>query len=212
MKTIATAAVVVITTFLFACNEMATNEKGVDSIKLASEDKTKILDSAAAMKAWMNFSTPGAMHKLLASANGQWKGNITMWEKPGAPPQKSIGSCVNSMILGGRYQQSVNKGNMMGMPFEGMSIVGYDNGRKEFVSNWIDNFGTGVMQMSGTYDSTTKTIHFKGTTTDPITGKPTNVKEDFTFNEDGSQLMEMYGSQTAGSPEFKMMEIKFTKK
>lgn len=34
------------------------------------------------------------------------------------------------MIFGGRYQLSNYKGNFMGMPFEGMSIMGYDNAKK----------------------------------------------------------------------------------
>ncbi|MBK9333372.1 MAG: DUF1579 family protein [Ignavibacteria bacterium] len=29
--------------------------------------------------------------------------------------------------MGGRYQQGKHTGDMMGMPFEGMSLLGYDN-------------------------------------------------------------------------------------
>jgi hypothetical protein len=52
-------------------------------------------------------------------------------------------TCTNTMILGGRYQQSMIKGNMMGMPFEGMGLLGYDNAQKLFYSTWVDNMGTG---------------------------------------------------------------------
>ena len=32
----------------------------------------------------------------------------------------------------------------MGMPFNGLSLEGYDNAKKEFTSIWIDNMGTGT--------------------------------------------------------------------
>ncbi len=213
MKTFTIIYLITTFFFLMACNDLSINGKSADSIRLASDDKTQIkIDSAGAMKAWMDFKTPGALHKMLAKANGQWKEEITTWEAPGAPPQKTTGTCVNTMILDGRYQQSVNKGTMMGMPFEGISTVGYDNCRREFVLNWIDNMGTGFMQMNGAYDSIAKTIHFKGTMTDPTSGRQTDVREDFKLLSDGNQLLEMYGSQAIGKPEFKVMEIRFSRK
>jgi hypothetical protein len=213
MKTLAAASLFFAITCLIACHDLTANGAGVDSIRLVSDDKSLAnTDSATSVKAWTNFKTPGAMHQLLAKANGQWKETITTWESPGAPPQKTISTCINTMILGGRYQQSVHKGTMMGMPFEGIGTVGYDNARKEFVSNWIDNMGTGFMQMSGTFDSIAQIIHFKGTTTDPVTGKSSDVREDLKFLANDSQLVEMYASQMGGKPEFKVMEIKLTKK
>ena len=44
----------------------------------------------------------------------------------------------------------------MGMPMEGWSIEGYDNGKKEFVNIWIDNMGSGMASSSGKYDEVTK--------------------------------------------------------
>ncbi len=35
----------------------------------------------------------------------------------------------------------------MGMPFEGMGIDGYDNLAKQYVSTWVDNMGTGIMNI-----------------------------------------------------------------
>ncbi len=44
--------------------------------------------------------------------------------------------------------------------FEGMSLMGYDNAKKVFMSSWVDNMGSGIMQMEGTWDPNTKTINF----------------------------------------------------
>ena len=72
---------------------------------------------------------------------------------------------------GGRYQQSTYTGNLGGMPFEGIGTLAYDNSRKVYVSSWIDNMGTGMMYLEGTYDEATKTLTMKGKAVDVTTGQ-----------------------------------------
>ena len=111
--------------------------------------------------------------------------------------------------MGGRYQLGTHSGNMMGQPFEGQSTLGWDNARKVLVSSWIDNMGTGIMYMEGTWDDATKTVTFKGKTTDPMTGKEMDVKETFAIINDNTQKMEMF--MNMGGQEMKTMEITFTR-
>lgn len=171
---------------------------------------TQAQNDQDAMKKWQAFMTPSDVHKMLAKSDGQWDEEVTMWMAPGAPAEKSKASCENKMIMNGLYQQSNHKGNMMGMPFEGMSILGFDNARKVFVSSWIDNMGSGIMNMEGTWDAATQTVNFKGTGTDPMTGNSMPVRETFKIVDDNTQVMEMYVPGPDGK-EFKTMEIKFTR-
>ncbi len=164
----------------------------------------------SAMKAWQTYMTPGDVHKMLATSDGTWNEDITMWMAPGMEPTKSTATAVNKMILGGRYQQSTHTGSFNGMPFEGISLLGYDNAKKVFLSSWIDNMGTGIMQMQGTWDPATKTILFTGTSVDPMTGKDVFVKQTFANIDNNTQKMEMY--MTQDGKEFKTMEIKLTRK
>jgi hypothetical protein len=166
--------------------------------------------SDADMKAMMAYATPGQIHQMLAKSVGSWKGDITMWMQPGAPPMKSVGESTNEMILGGRYLQSKNTGNFMGAPFEGIGIMGYDNAKKVFVNSWIDNMGTGMMYLTGTWDAATKSVTFTGTMVDPTAGGDVKVRQVMKFVDDNTQIMEMY-SITNGK-EFKNMEIKYTRK
>ncbi len=159
------------------------------------------------MKAWMNYMTPGPMHQMLAKLNGTWKETVTFWMKPDAPPTSSTAICVNQMIMDNRYQESNHSGDMNGMPFEGRGYLGYDNARHVFESAWIDNMGTGIMNMEGKWDEKTKTIHFTGNSVDPMSGKELKVREEFKIVDDNNQLMEMY--MTQNGKEFKSMEIKF---
>jgi len=163
----------------------------------------------AMMKAWQNYMTPGDVHKMIAKSDGKWNAEVSMWMAPGAAAEKSTAVCENKMILGGRYQQSVHKGTMMGMPFEGMSLLGYDNAKKTFMSSWVDNMGTGIMYMEGTWDEATKSINFKGKTVDPSTGKDMEIREVFKLLDDNNQMMEMYC--TIDGKEMKTMEIKFSR-
>lgn len=167
-------------------------------------------DSAAMMKAWQNYMTPGEPHKMLAKSNGNWNGDVTMWMAPGTVPVKSKATCENKMIMNGLYQQSMHKGDMMGMPFEGISTVGYDNAKKVFVSSWIDNMGSGIMNMEGPWDGASKSMTMKGICTDPMTGKTMAVRETFKIVDDNTQVMEMFMPGPDGK-EFKTMEIKFTR-
>lgn len=163
-----------------------------------------------AMKAWQAYMTPGEPHKMLAKSNGLWNEEVTSWMAPGAAPEKSKATAENKMIMNGLYQQSMHKGTMMGMPFEGISTVGYDNAKKMYVSSWVDNMGSGIMNMEGVWDNASKSITFKGTCTDPMTSKSMNVREVFKVIDDNTQMMEMYMPGPDGK-EFKTMEIKFTR-
>ncbi|POY38549.1 hypothetical protein C3K47_03905 [Solitalea longa] len=165
----------------------------------------------ANMKAWQAYMTPGDVHKMMAKDTGEWNEDITMWMSPGTPPLTYKASCVNTMILGGRYQKAVHTGNMMGMPFEGLGITGYDNAKKVFVTSWIDNFGTGLLYMEGIWDAVAKSITFTGKSVDPMTGKDTMMKQVLKFIDDKTQVLEMYMPAPDGK-EFKTMEIKLTKK
>ncbi len=166
--------------------------------------------SADEQKAWMDYMTPGPVHEMIAKSNGDWTEEITFWMSPDAPPTKTTATATNKMILGGRYQYSSVSGDMMGMPFEGVSILGYDNAKKIFQSTWIDNFGTGITNMTGTWDQATNTVNFTGTSLDPMTGNDIDMRQTFKIIDDNNQIIEMFA--TMDGKEMKTMEIKMTRK
>ncbi len=190
------------------------------SVSLFAQDKTMKAEKPAKaadaqpsekeMQAWMAYMTPGEMHKMMLSANGEWHEELTFWMTMGGPATKAESSCTNSMIFGDRYQESYHKGEMMGMPFEGKSTLGYDNSRKVFQSTWIDNMGTGIMYLEGKWDEKKHAINFTGVAVDPNTGKTEKVREIFTFVDEKTQTMDMFS--TKEGKEYKSMEIKFTKR
>ncbi|MFL9834001.1 DUF1579 domain-containing protein [Chryseobacterium terrae] len=202
------------TAILFiACDKAKIDVKTSSEKDSVANEEWKPVDSATATKAWMEYATPGDMQKMLAKSDGNWIGETTMWMENGGQPMTSKSEATNKMMFDGRYQMSNHKGNMMGMPFEGISILGFDNAKKKFVSTWVDNMGTGIMNMEGDWNPSTKSIEFKGKMTDPTRPeKDCNVREVFTFSDDNTQKMEMYGPDAKTGKEFKTMEIVFKRK
>lgn len=202
---------------LFACNSGGGDDKekkdstGTTVSEVKTDAKTVAPpDTATMRKNWEGYMTPGDMHKMMASWNGTWDTEMTMWQ-PGAPEQKSKGTTVNKMVLGGRYQESSHTSTMMGMPFEGHGTLGYDNAKKIFENVWIDNMGSGVIKMSGPWDAASKSVTLIGKMIDPSTLMEMDYKEIFKVADDNNQSMEMYGPGPDGK-EYKMMEIKFSRK
>jgi uncharacterized lipoprotein len=200
---------------LAACNSDKSQPQVETTVAAASTvatpaPATPAPDQATMQKNWETYMTPGTEHAQLAKWNGRWNAEVTMWETPGAKPSSATMQTKNEMILGGRYQRSTNSGKMMGMDFEGISVTGYDNARKVFISNWIDNMGTGIMNMEGTWDEATKTITFAGKMVNPMTLKEESERETFTIMDDDHQLMQMYGPGPDGK-EFKTMQIHYTR-
>jgi hypothetical protein len=161
-------------------------------------------------KAWEEYMTPGWAHEMMASHTGEWKTVSTMWMDPAAPPITMDGIAKSEMILGGRYLKSTHSGVMMGMPFEGMSLEGYDNAKKEFTSIWIDNLGTGTSVSKGTYDKKTNTITYIGNVYDPMSGKDVKIKEIVKITDKDHYMIEMFNE--VDGKEFKSMEITFERK
>jgi hypothetical protein len=122
-----------------------------------------------------------------------WTMKTSWWMAPGTEPTVSEATAVSEMILGGRYLSTKVSGSMMGMPFEGVSLEGYDNAAKLFMTTWIDNMGTGIMYMTGKWDDAAKQINYTGKTVDPMSGNMIDVRQVVTYNNDGSVKMEMYG-------------------
>jgi hypothetical protein len=175
------------------------------------QEKNKDAEMSAMEKAWMQYMTPGKAHTQLAQSEGIWMEEITMWMTADAPPLKSSSSVANKMIMGGRYLQGMHRGSFNGMPFEGMSTVGYDNKKEVYESTWIDNMGTGIMELSGKWDNSLNGMESKGTTVDPLTGGEVSVREVYAIKDNDHHTLDMFMTPADGK-EFKSMHIDMTRR
>jgi len=132
--------------------------------------QTSAQDQQKAMEAYMKAAAVTADHEALKFFVGHWDASATMWMMPGTPPSTSKNTVDAFLVLGGRFVQMNYKGTMMGQPFEGLQITGYDNMQKTYTTFWIDNTSTAFYLLAGPYDKATKAYDQKGTWADPMGG------------------------------------------
>ncbi|PAM92813.1 hypothetical protein B4N84_22045 [Flavobacterium sp. IR1] len=207
-------ALVLLTICLASCKkETVQNEDPIvvsDTIKAKHVAVEQPLDSAAQIKAWINYATPGEAHQLMADETGNWNCDMTFWREPNGKPEKEKAEVTIKMILGNRYQESNFKGTISGQPFEGKGTLAFNNTSKEYTTTFIDNMGTGMMVANGKLDDRTKSIEFKGVIINPVDGKKTPYREIYTIVDPKTRKMEMFDVQNG--EEYKSMEIILKKK
>ena len=174
-------------------------------------------NEAEMMKQMMELAKLTENHKLLADLAGSWSTSVKMME-PGQEPSVSKGNVTYKSIMNGRYFIGDHAGSMK-MPgadgkmkdfaFKGMSIDGYDNVKQKFISSWMDNLGTGIMTMEGTYDPATKTFTYTGET-EMVPGMKTPVRAVVKITDKNHHTFEWY--ENRGGQETKTLEISYTRK
>jgi hypothetical protein len=169
------------------------------------------LEQKAEMEAYMKAGTPGAPHKALASTAGDYDLKIKHWHEPGGAPMEESGTATRSIALDGRVLVEQVKSSMMGMPYTGHGMTGFDNVTGKYWSTWNDSMSTGIMVTEGACDAQGKTCTFTGSWNDPIKKAPVKARMTTRWTSPTTEVFEMYGPGKDGK-EFKMMEITYTKK
>ena len=181
------------------------------SVAMAKDKKPeKQMDPQAMMEMYQKLATPGEPHKQLTSLAGSWTTKTKEWMEPGKPPTEADGSVEMRMLLDGRFLQQDFTGEMMGQPYTGVGITGYDNLRKKYVSIWLDTMGTGPFMMEGTASGDGKTITLKGQHAEPGGGHMTH-RAVWKIVDSNTQTFDMWGAH-GGGKEMKEMEIVYTRK
>ncbi len=159
----------------------------------------------------MELAAPSSGHDRLKSMAGSFAAKTKMWMVPGAPVQESEGTMTSEWILGGRFLQSKFEGTMMGMGFEGVSLLGYNNGTGNYEGVWVDSAGTVMMPRSiGTADVSGKVITFSREVDNMVPGQTETMREVMTVIDHDNHKFEMFRIGPDGS-EFKTLEIQYTR-
>ena len=157
----------------------------------------------------MKMNQPGEHHAHLKQMAGAFDVEMETVMAPGAAPIKSKGVETSEMIMGGRYLRGSYKGDMMGMAFEGNSLIGYDVKKKKYFNAWVDSMSTGLTTFEGTCDKDGKVFTYTATIDDPMSGRKMKVRhvttivtpDKYTFEwfeapEGGQEHRGMYATYT----------------
>ena len=167
-------------------------------------------DMQAMMDIYKKAGTPGEPHKLLATLEGSWVTKSRGWMEPGKPPVESAGTCEQKLVLDGHYLQQTYTGDMMGAPYTGICIQGYNNHTKKYESIWIDTMSTAIYLFEGTASADGKTITQTCSYDDPVRG-PAVWRTVTKIRDDKAIEFEMFITPKGGKEE-KMMEMTFSRK
>jgi hypothetical protein len=167
-------------------------------------------DMQAMMETYAKLARPSEPHKQLATLVGNWQTSTRAWVDPSQPPMESKGSCEYKMILSGRFLQATCTGEMMGNPFTGIGITGFDNHSKKYVETWMDSMGTSMYYMEGPAGPDPKVLTMEGSMDDPMEG-PMKLRTVTKLVDTNTHVFEMYGTGKNGK-EMKMLEITYTRK
>lgn len=170
------------------------------------------------MAQMMELGKPGENHKLLAEMAGSWTFTMKMMMDPSTgKPSESKGTATRKAIFGGRYftfdvsskfPMPGKDGKPIDMNFKGMAIEGYDNARKKFISSWIDNMSTLMMNSEGTYDAAAKTFSYMAEC-EMMPGMKAKMRQVIKVVDKDHHTFEMY--EDRGQGETKSMEINYTR-
>ncbi|GAA0711049.1 DUF1579 domain-containing protein [Dokdonella soli] len=167
-------------------------------------------EQQAMMAAFERMGAVRPEHKQLDYFVGDWNTKTTMWMDPKAPPQSSEGKVHCEAVFGGRYVESKYDGSMMGQPFSGRGVLGFDNLGERYFNTWIDSMSTGFWLAYGHHDKATNTYAFRGEMDDPMQPKTkVAVREVIHIVDPTHYTFEWY--ETHKGKEAKTMQIEYTK-
>jgi hypothetical protein len=196
--------VLVLALAVFVVGGLFAQEKKKPAKKTPSQDEM--------MKRWQESMTPGEAHKKLESLAGTWDAEVKTWMNgPTGEPMVSKATSECTVVLGGRFVEEKVTGEMMSQPFNGIGYTGYDNMKKKYVSVWMDNMGTMVMNMEGTADKGGATYTYWGKMDDPMTGQNKKVKAVARVIDNDKHVFEYY-DVTAYGDKKPTMQITYTRK
>jgi hypothetical protein len=209
MKTYALPHAVLVASLLaFAPSLLADDKPATKASEKKAEGK---LSEEEMTKRWMEAATPGAPHKVLDVFVGEWEVASKWWMDPAEPPMESKGTVTKKWILDGRFLQEDFSGEMMGMPFKGTGMTGYDNIKKQYNSFWVDSSTTAMINSLGTASKDGKTLTFNTRMDDCMTGEKDKPVR-FVIKVEGKDkhIFEFY--ETSGGKEKKSGEMTYTRK
>ncbi len=172
-----------------------------------SETQTPF-DPEAAMADFMK-KVEGAMPHIepLRKVVGVWEMEMTHFM---CGPEPSHATGVETVtMLGGFWLLADVESEMMGQPFRGHCITGYDMVKKKYVSTWVDTMAPYAMQFEGEMNGDVLTLEC--TMADPMMGGA-QARYVIVDRWTGPDTREWSMTQHSAMGEMKMMETKYKRR
>jgi len=166
-------------------------------------------DQAEIMKKVEAAGTPGPAHKALQALVGDWKAEVKCWMDPAGSPEITQGTAKAKLAFNGRFLEEEFHGQMMGKPFTGKTLLGFDNTKQTFNSVWLSDTQTSIFTSEGKGDNGYKVITLEGKANCPATGRrDIPMKTVLRVLNPDKHVFEMFDGSKANA---KTMEITYSR-
>jgi hypothetical protein len=189
--------------YLMICLLIAAATGFIASHAVSQEQDPKM---AEWMQLWQKYATPGEHHEALAQFIGKWDTETKMF-------MTSKGSAEFKWLFPNRWLAQEYKGSMMGMPYSGFGIVGWDNYKKKHVQVWVDTLSTDMKLAEGVVvDPEGQVQVLYGTMDEYLTGEHDKIVKYVTRNIDKDTFVFEIWDMGMGAEGGKVIEMKYTRK
>ncbi len=177
-----------------------------------SQETPSTPDPAATMEAFMKYASPGPEHEALAPLVGEFDVTLKVFMGgPGSPAMESAGTASARWVLGKRFVQQEASTTLMGMPWNSLSMTGYDRGKQQYVTSSANTMDTQMTTMYGTRHRDSGDLVFYGTLDEPAIGVfGRTIRNVIRFGDDGKYVVEVYDLHVG--EEYKVVEMHYTPK
>ncbi len=157
-----------------------------------------------------DFPKPGVEHEQLKQMTGLWDAHVKCTFEPGKSPQESKGGYTGKLDVGGYFLVTEFKGEILGKPFQGRGLTGYDPFKKKYVGVWVDSMSPALYTMEGAFDKSGKVFTEIMDGPDPQ-GKPMKMRATTEIKGQDQMHFQMHVRGPDGK-ESLIMEIAYTRK
>lgn len=151
-------------------------------------------------------SRPGPEIEVLKADVGTWDATVELFAPGTSAPMTSAGTETNT-LLAGAWLITDFKGEMMGAPFAGHGVTGWDTTKKKYVGTWVDSMSVGLSLVEATYDAATKTMAGTMEGPDP-SGQVQKLKSTVVYKDAGTRVFTLSSAGPDGK-DVKMMTITY---
>jgi len=147
-----------------------------------------------------------AEQKELLKLVGEWDAVVKMAVDPTQPASEEKGSERVTAVCNHRFVWSDFRGTMMGQPFEGHCVIGFDPVNKQYVSYWFDSMSPTWSKSTG--KSSAENLTLEGSFLCPL-GTPMTMKEVITWKDADTREARMEFSGEHGTQK---LEVTYRRK
>ena len=149
-------------------------------------------------------------HAVLKQLVGHFKTKVHVYEGPYKRLFDTEGTAEGKLLMDGAFVQLTHSELRMKMPFETLTIYGFDTALRKYTADSIDNASTAIIHLVGTYNAD-KELTMTGRFMDQKARTTTLVRTVITFVDDKTWTYTEFESHSAGGTEKPVVTIQFTR-